>query len=125
MWIRTTKLKESSFKMNKSTVILTCVKIALLLGIVYLFNRPLKNDYLKQKSTIDSLTSVISGLETEQIKYDSIIKGYEGRVDTLSKKVNDANNKLEVERKKHGKKIDHISKLNVAQLDSFFTNRYR
>lgn len=111
--------------MNKSTVILSCVIAALLLCILYLFNNPVKSDYSKQKSTIDSLTSVIAGLEKEQIKFDSIIKGYEGRVDTLSKKVSDANNKLEVERKKHGKKIDHIGKLNVAQLDSFFTNRYR
>ena len=60
-------------------------------------------------------------IDLEMSKY----KNYEGKVDTLSKEIDQTKDKLAAERKKHGKKIDSITKYNVNQLDSFFTSRYR
>ena len=112
--------------MNKSRVITVFVVVVLVACLFVLFQRSSNDDkYAIQKNKIDSLSKVIAGLENEQVKYDSIIKNYEGKVDTLSKEINQTKDKLAVERKKHGKKIDSITKYNVNQLDSFFTNRYR
>ena len=111
--------------MSKSNVIIIVVVLITACLFVFFQRSNQDNKYALQKNKIDSLSKVIAGLEGEQVRYDSIIKNYESKVDTLSKEIHQTKDKLAAERKKHGKKIDNITKYNINQLDSFFTDRYR
>ena len=64
-------------KFNKLNLILVIV-IALLIGVIVFDHTPNegRDKYAKQKQEIDSLSKLITNLEKDQLRYDSLITGY-------------------------------------------------
>ena len=81
--------------------------------------------YSKEKSQIDSLSKVISNLEKDQLKYDSLIIGYQHNLVVADQQIDSTKNKIKEIQNYYGKKIKDISRATPVELDDFFTNRYK
>jgi len=83
------------------------------------------DQYSKEKSQIDSLSKVISKLEKDQLKYDSLIIGYQHNLVVADQQIDSTKNKIKEIQNYYGKKIKDISRATPVELDDFFTNRYK
>ena len=81
--------------------------------------------YSKEKSQIDSLSKIISNLEKDQLKYDSLIIGYQHNLVVADQQIDSTKNKIKEIQNYYGKKIKDISRATPVELDDFFTNRYK
>jgi hypothetical protein len=90
------------------------------------FNKPITDDkYSKQKREIDSLNTLILGLEKQKLVQDSIIKINTDSIGELAHKIEDNNKKIQDIRHYYGEKIKHINDANSTELSDFFTERYK
>ena len=86
---------------------------------------PQVDKYAKQKREIDSLTTLISGLEKQKVVQDSIIKVNTDSIGELAHKIEEKNKKIQDIRHYYGEKIKHINDANSTELSDFFTERYK
>lgn len=126
MWIKITKLKTKNNNVNKLTVILSIVVVALL-AYIFIFSGHSSNEdkYAKQKHEIDSLSAHIVTLQKEQIIQDSIIKVHKDSIIALDHQIEAKDQRIKDIRKYYGDKIKNTSNLTSAELNSFFANRYK
>jgi hypothetical protein len=113
-------------KVNKLTTTLLII-IALLIALLIITsgkNTPEVDPYASEKQVIDSLSGLITNLDKEHIKQDSIINSYKIKIESLEYKVDSTKNKITEIRNYYGKKIKDISNYTNDELDSFFTERY-
>lgn len=113
-------------KISKLTVTLLIVIVVL---AVYAFffkgntNQPDKYD--KQKRDIDSLTLIIGGLERNQRGQDLVIKSCRDSISVLDHQLDSTKQKIIDIRKYYNGKIKVISNYTPAELNSFFSDRYK
>jgi hypothetical protein len=106
---------------NTVTIVLICI-IVILGGYIWI-SKP-NTDYSKYERKIDSLSVVVSLLELDQVKKDSLLTTYKQELDSLNIEKKATEKEINDIRQFYGKAIRDIGKLSVAQLDSFFTARY-
>jgi len=113
-------------KINKLTTTLLII-IALLIAVLIITsgnNGPEIDPYAPEKRAIDSLGKIITKLDLEQLKQDSIINSYKIKIESLEYKVDSTKNKITEIKNYYGKKIKDISNYTNDELDGFFTERY-
>jgi hypothetical protein len=94
-----------------------------MLGGYIWISKPNTN-YNEYERKIDSLSVVVSLLELDQAKKDSLLTTYKQELDSLSVEKKATEKEINDIRQFYGKAIRDIGKLSVNQLDSFFTARY-
>jgi uncharacterized membrane protein YgaE (UPF0421/DUF939 family) len=115
-------------KTNKSYNTLFGVALGILVAlyIMLLFkstNQTAK--YNKFEHTIDSINLAAKKLKTEQDAKDSLIEVYDNQLQSLNKELAIERKKLITYKQTHHEKILIAIKYTNAELDSFFTNRYK
>ena len=113
-------------KFNKFTTTLILI-IAILIAVLIISsgNDTEIDKYAKQKQDIDSLSNLITNLEKQQLKYDSLLVCYK---DSLLKKdlqIDSTIQEIKQIQNHYGKKIKIISTASHAELSNFFTDRYK
>lgn len=110
--------------------------LVIFIGLLILFNigilnipgskTSIQDDNIKQNTAIiDSLKQVITKLESNQIKYDSLIIDLKDSLLVLDSQLNKNELKIKELRKKYNEKINNISDYSSEQLREFLTNRYK
>lgn len=112
-------------EIKKSTIAMGAIIAALLIYII-LTSGPDSNidKYAKQKQEIDSLNTLILGLEQQQLQQDSVIKSYQNLVTLLDGQIENQKSTITTIKQQYGQEINNIRSYTPAELDSFFTARY-
>lgn len=104
---------------------LVIIIVILIVSLCISIDLDQSDKYSKEKSQIDSLSKVISNLEKDQLKYDSLIIGYQHNLVVADQQIDSTKNKIKEIQNYYGKKIKDISLATPVELDDFFTNRYK
>lgn len=110
-------------KLNLTLLII----IALLIGvIVFRSNNDSGADkYASQKQEIDSLSKLITKLETDQLKYDKLISSYKDSLATIDHEIDSTKIEIKQIQQQYGKKIKDLHNATHNELSSFFADRYK
>jgi peptidoglycan hydrolase CwlO-like protein len=96
---------------------------------LYLFNsnseESILSKYDKQKQEIDSLSKEIGKLETEHTVLNTELTSYQLKIDKLDTKIDATEQELTDTRNYYGKKIMDINSSSPAELNDFFSERYK
>ena len=113
-------------KFNKLNLVLVVI-VVLLVGIVVFDHMPKEgiDKYAKQKQEIDSLSNLITNLEKEQLKYDSLITNYKDSLTVMDHQIDSTKNEIKQIQHQYGKKIKALSSATHNELSDFFTDRYK
>jgi peptidoglycan hydrolase CwlO-like protein len=117
-------IKDKSITLNISHLILG----AIILLLLWLLLKPTKVDlskYDKQKKEIDSLNNVLVSFQKKQLELDKSILYHQNRIDSLTDKISNTNQKITNTRAYYDKKIKDISNFTPSQLNDFFAKRYK
>jgi len=97
-----------------------------LVGYLFMSTRGSDVDpYAKEKSQIDSLTTIINALEKEQLVQDSLIKCYKNDLIIADQKIDSTKHKITQIQNQYGNKIKAIDNATHDELGNFFTDRYK
>jgi len=113
--------------MNNNKVNLFIVLVAIVIASIFVVNLKLKPDIniIDNNRQIDSLNNVITLIEKEQVKRDSILNKYKDTVLILNSKIDSTKIKISKIHTYYGNKIKNVSNYNATELDSFITDRYK
>ena len=113
-------------KFNKLNLILVIV-IALLIGVIVFDHTPNegRDKYAKQKQEIDSLSKLITNLEKDQLRYDSLITGYKDSLIVMDHQIDSTKHEIKQIQNYYGKKIKNLSGATHTELTDFFADRYK
>lgn len=111
----------------KKTLITVILVILAATAVYFIFlDRDLNYDKQELKKTIDSLNKEINLKEdTINIKEEEEVHVFENQVERAQKTIDVNNVKIKKLNQKHEIQILTIDSYDVAQLEQFFTNRYR
>ena len=111
--------------------------VVVLAGVIILWNMGILNfpnngkiseqDAIIDQNTtkIDSLRGVITGLETNQLKYDATIASLKDSLVALNTQIDKNETKIKDLKKKYNEKVNSISSYSSNQLEDFLTDRYK
>lgn len=111
-------------KDNKLNLVIILVAIIIASIFVIKIKPNTEIEVTDNKRQIDSLTKIISSIETQQTKLDSVLTKYQDTVLTLNSKLDSTKLKITKIHIYYGNKIKNASNYNVTELDSFFADRY-
>ena len=80
---------------------------------------------LPNQQLVDSLSNVVNILEYRQNEKDSLIRIYKEDIVILDVKITTKENEITNIKQKYEKELADIKRYNVADLNEFFTNRYK
>ena len=106
----------------------TLLKFILWASIIYAIayyvseNNGMSNE---EKIKIDSLNNVILKIQKDQLRLDSTIIEFNKEIDKIDNSINKIKSQKNSKSNEYNEKINRVNELNDAQLDSFFTNRYK
>lgn len=113
------QIKVVLINMNKVTVILSIIVIALLAYIfAFTGHSDSEDKYASQKRAIDSLSAHIVLLQKQQSIQDSIINVHQDSIIALDHEIALKDQKIKDIRKYYGDKIKNTSNLTSAELNS-------
>lgn len=110
-------------KFTTSLILIIAILIAVL--VISHGNDNEVDKYSQQKHEIDSLSNLITNLQKDQLRYDSLLVCYK---DSLLKKdlqIDSTIQEIKQIQNHYGKKIKLISTASHAELSNFFTDRYK
>jgi hypothetical protein len=89
--------------------------------------KPISNTGLtiQNQHLVDSLSTAVTLLEYRQKEKDSLIQLYRGDIVVLDVKIKATKNEITNIKQKYEKELADIKRYNVADLNEFFTNRYK
>jgi len=90
----------------------------------YLFVTSTPNYIEQYQQTIDSAQNNIDSLKTEIVKSDIIIDSLHKEIIVLDKENEVLKDKIIDIKKEANEKINNVDKLNISELNKFFTDRY-
>jgi septal ring factor EnvC (AmiA/AmiB activator) len=95
-------------------------------GIIcyYLFIRTSPNYIEQYQQTIDSAQNNIDSLKTEIVKSDIIIDSLHKEIIIIDKENTILKEKIVLIKQEANEKINNVDKLNISELNKFFTDRY-
>jgi len=111
-------------KDNKLNLLIILVAITIASVFIIKIKPKTEIEVTDSKRQIDSLTNIISSIESQQTKLDSVLSKYQDTVLTLNSKLDSTKLKITKIHIYYGTKIKSAGNYNVTELDSFFTNRY-
>jgi len=91
----------------------------------YLFTKTTPNYVEQYQQTIDSSQNNIDSLKVEIIKSDIIIDSLHKEIITIDKENIVLKEKIILIKQKANEKINNVDKLNISELNKFFTDRYK
>lgn len=114
---------------NKPTVILSLVIAVLVCIIIIMYTtKPSYTDAqakAQYQHTIDSLDNVILNYKRDQLELDKKIAGYELDIRRLDLQIDSAENKIIEVRNYYAERIKNVGRFSTAELDDFFSKRYK
>lgn len=114
-------------KFNKFTATLILI-IVILIAILFITSGNGNSDvdkYSKQKHEIDSLSNIISNLQKDQLKYDSLLICYQDSLHRKDIQIDSTIQEIKQIQHHYGKKIKIISTASHVELSNFFADRYK
>jgi peptidoglycan hydrolase CwlO-like protein len=119
-------MKNKTFQLKLSHLIIGGI---ILLLVIFLFKynltQDIPNNYDKQKREIDSLGNIINELKEDQLKLNQSLSIQYAKVDSLNKEITTTEKELIQTRAYYGNKIKNITSSSPAELNEFFTERYK
>ena len=113
-------------KLTTGLLLTIFITILVLTGYLFMSTRGSDIDpYAKEKSQIDSLTTLINALEKEQLVQDSLIKCYKNDLIIADQKIDSTKHKITQIQNQYGNKIKAIDNATHDELGNFFTDRYK
>lgn len=80
---------------------------------------------VEQKNQLDSLNSLIKTLHEDNVKLESKIEDFNKEIENVDINIRGIKNQKTIVKEIYHEKINGVDKLTVAELDSFFANRYK
>jgi len=111
-------------KLNYKTIGKIAFGIFILYYLIF-FLTPRVQMSLGEKTKIDSLNKMMKELIKEQNKLDSTIILYNKEINDLDKNISSIKGQKTIIKEIYHDEINRVVNYNDAQLDSFFTNRYK
>ena len=108
---------------NYWTIGKVVVALFLLYWIVFVLT-PKSRMTSEQKQLLDSLNNKIDNLHKDNVKLENNIDFYNQKITEIDQNIDRVKNQKTIIKEYYHEKIIGVDKLSVAELDSFFTNRY-
>jgi septal ring factor EnvC (AmiA/AmiB activator) len=118
---------QNSISIKLPYLILAGIIFLVLLYLAFISNTPTPqvDKYETQKKEIDSLTSVIKTLNTEQEVLSERVKYQEHALDSIKIELTSTEKELNKTRKYYGDKIKNLNSSSPSELNDFFSDRYK
>jgi site-specific recombinase XerD len=113
-------------EVTKTNLVLGIV-IVFLIGYILIVRNFSKTtiDDSKYRNQIDSLNNVLLEYKNKQLDLDKKIANYELDIRKLDFQIDSAENKIIEIRNYYGERIKNVGRFSTAELDDFFTKRYK
>jgi peptidoglycan hydrolase CwlO-like protein len=119
-------IKNKTFQLKLSHLIIGGILLLLLLFLIYVNVKPTPiNTYDKEKREIDSLKIEIGKYKKLNSVLDGKITKQQKVIDSLNIKIANTEKELTKTRIYYGNKIKDITSSSPAELNEFFTERYK
>ena len=109
----------------KKTILYTIPLIITGIVCYYLFTKTTPGYVEQYQQTIDSAQNNIDSLKVEIVKSDIIIDSLHKEIITIDKENIVLKEKIVLIKQKANEKINNVDKLNISELNQFFTDRYK
>ena len=106
----------------------TIVKVIFGLFILYyliFFLTPKVKMSVEQKKQIDSLNVLIKNLHEDNLRLENKISDFNQEIENIDINIKGIKGQKTIVKEIYHEKISNVDKLTVAELDSFFANRYK
>lgn len=110
-------------KNNYKTIIKVSFGIFILYWIVFVIT-PKSEMSSEQKAALDSLSIKIETLHQDNQKLEDDIDYYNQKISQIDEDIDKVKNQKTIIKEYYHEKINSVDKLTIAELDSFFANRY-
>jgi septal ring factor EnvC (AmiA/AmiB activator) len=119
-------VQNKTYQLKLSHLIIGGILLLLLLFLIYFRPTPTPiNTYDKEKREIDSLKTEIVKFKKLNSVLDSKINKQQKVIDSLDIKISNTEKELTKTRTYYGNKIKDITSSSPAELNEFFTERYK
>ena len=109
----------------KKTILYTIPLIITGIVCYYLFTKTTPGYVEQYQQTIDSAQNNIDSLKVEIVKSDIIIDSLHKEIIIIDKENIVLKEKIVLIKQKANEKINNVDKLNISELNQFFTDRYK
>jgi len=110
-------------KENYKTIAKISFAIFLIYWIVFVIT-PKSKMSSDQKQALDSLSTKIEQLHNDNVKLENDIDFYNQKISQIDEDIDRVKNQKTIIKEYYHEKINSVDKLTIAELDSFFANRY-
>ena len=110
-------------KSNFKTILSGLFGLFILYYLIF-FLTPNVRMSVEQKSQIDSLTSLVNKLHQDNLKLEGKISEFNQEINQVDQNIGKIKLEKTIIKEIYHEKISNVDKLTIAELDSFFANRY-
>lgn len=111
-------------KSNFKTILSGLFGLFILYYLIF-FLTPNVRMSVEQKSQIDSLTSLVNKLHQDNLKLEGKISEFNQEINQVDQNIGKIKLEKTIIKEIYHEKISNVDKLTIAELDSFFANRYK
>ena len=111
-------------KSNYKTILSGLFGLFILYYLIF-FLTPKVRMSVEQKNQIDSLTVLVNRLHQDNLKLETKIQNFNEEINQVDQTIGKIKSEKTIIKEIYHEKISNVDKLTIAELDSFFANRYK
>ena len=116
--------KVKNFVLNNYWTIAKVIFVLFILYWIIFVLTPKSQMSSEQKQLLDSLNTKIDNLHNDNLKLENNIDYYNQKITEIDQNIDKVKNQKTIIKEYYHEKIIGVDKLSIAELDSFFANRY-